>query len=175
MAVLHAELEDTSYGIVFLTPENLKSPWLLFEAGALSGKKDAKVCVFLFDLEWSTVEKPLSEFHHTENNRDHIEKLVRDINNRVKKIGETGLEDKKLDQAFEQWWSKLEAGLKETPPATSEQPKRTIDSKIDELLEMVRNQQQGARWEPNHDLTADLLGLPRDITRDEFELLPLIN
>ncbi len=45
---IRTELKDTSTGIVCLTKENLKQPWLLFEAGALAKGSDAsRVCTLL--------------------------------------------------------------------------------------------------------------------------------
>lgn len=44
-------LEETRFGILCLTPENLLSPWLLFEAGALSKTLDNTfVSPYLLDL-----------------------------------------------------------------------------------------------------------------------------
>lgn len=33
---IHSELEASNFGIVCLTPDNIRSQWLAFEAGALS-------------------------------------------------------------------------------------------------------------------------------------------
>src|ERR1041385_5391648 len=43
-------LEKTHVGIICLTRDNMRSPWLLFEAGALAKMLDAKICTFLLDL-----------------------------------------------------------------------------------------------------------------------------
>ncbi len=43
------ELETSNFGILCVTPENLRSEWILFEAGALSKSMlDAKVIPLLF-------------------------------------------------------------------------------------------------------------------------------
>ena len=44
------QLEETKLGIICLTQDNLKAPWLLFEAGALWKAKGASVCTFLLDV-----------------------------------------------------------------------------------------------------------------------------
>jgi hypothetical protein len=60
------ELEHSQVGIVCLTPENLNSSWLLFEAGALSKIQESSfICTLLYDLEPSTVVGPLGQFQHT--------------------------------------------------------------------------------------------------------------
>ena len=48
---LSEELEKDNCGIIFLTPENIEAPWLFFEAGALSAKKDANVVPVFFGVE----------------------------------------------------------------------------------------------------------------------------
>ena len=55
--------EETSFGVVCLKPENLKEPWILFEAGAL-GKmlRTASVCPYLLGVEPSTIAGPLAQF-----------------------------------------------------------------------------------------------------------------
>jgi hypothetical protein len=47
---IEAALEGAPAGLIVLTPENLISPWLLFEAGALSKKND-RVYTYLFNLK----------------------------------------------------------------------------------------------------------------------------
>src|SRR5438045_9691418 len=48
---LALELENARVGVICLTPENLKSTWLHFEAGALAKKQQqqgTRVCTFLY-------------------------------------------------------------------------------------------------------------------------------
>ena len=60
------ELEDSSFGILCVTKENLEAPWLLFEAGALSKMMDkASVCPFIFDLKRAEVKGPILQFQST--------------------------------------------------------------------------------------------------------------
>ena len=48
------ELEDSTFGILCVTKENLNAPWLSFEAGALSKTMDKSfVTPFLFDIKRS--------------------------------------------------------------------------------------------------------------------------
>lgn len=50
------ELEDSSFGILCITRENLDPPWLNFEAGALSKSVDrSRVSPFLFGVKRSDI------------------------------------------------------------------------------------------------------------------------
>src|SRR4051812_36495571 len=63
---LATELEQTSVSVICLTPENLESPWIHFEAGALSKQQqNTYVCTFLFGLEPIDVREPLAQFQAT--------------------------------------------------------------------------------------------------------------
>lgn len=51
------ELEDSTFGILCVTKENLEAPWLSFEAGALSKTMEKSfVTPFLFDIKRSEVQ-----------------------------------------------------------------------------------------------------------------------
>ena len=41
------QLEASSFGVLFLTAQNLTSPWLLFEAGALTKHVEGRACGLL--------------------------------------------------------------------------------------------------------------------------------
>src|SRR5260370_10103590 len=57
-----SHLEDAKFGIICLTPENLNSPWLLFESGALAKAVDsARVLPLLFDLTRRRLPFPLAQ------------------------------------------------------------------------------------------------------------------
>lgn len=64
---IEQNLESCHLGIICLTTENLKSPWIHFETGALVGKltskKDRKnVCTYLFKVKPNNLEPPFSLF-----------------------------------------------------------------------------------------------------------------
>jgi len=76
-------LEGMKIGIICLTPENLTSEWLHYEAGALSKTVDPKtrVCTYLLaDLESATLKPPLSWFQWTRANKSDTRKLIGTIN-----------------------------------------------------------------------------------------------
>jgi 8-oxo-dGTP pyrophosphatase MutT (NUDIX family) len=105
------ELEDSTFGILCVTKHNINAPWLIFEAGALSKKLDkAFVCPFLFDIERSEVDGPISQFQSTIFEKDDIRKLVRALN---KACSNDRLSDERLDKTFDRWYPDLEKQLKE--------------------------------------------------------------
>jgi len=137
-------LETSRMGIICLTNENLESPWLLFEAGALSKTQEAKVCTFLLDVSHSDVEYPLAQFQHTTFEKDDIKRLVRTVNEQVRKEDEHALDDATLDEVFEQWWPNLEKELNlllnlQVNPTT----KRSERELLEEMLEISRRIEAG--------------------------------
>ena len=105
------ELESSNFGILCLTKENIKEPWINFEAGALSKVvDDSKVCPFLFGMKRSEIKSgmPLSQFQSTIFKKDDILKLMLSIN---KADGSEKLTEEKVKNSFEVWWPKLEDKL----------------------------------------------------------------
>jgi len=141
------ELEESAYGIILVTQENLVAPWVNFEAGALSKIIDkSNVSPFLFNVKRSEVKGPLLQFQSTIFEKEDIHKLLKSINNRIDE--EERLEESKLERAFNVWWNELETTLNETPSikqeAIKEQHIESDSSKkseiLEELLHLVRDQ-----------------------------------
>ena len=95
-----------------MTPENLREPWVLFEAGALSKEVEKSfVCPYLFRVEQSQIEGPLVQFQAAKADKEDTRKLMRTINGA---LDERALPESKLDVTFEKWWPELEATLAAT-------------------------------------------------------------
>ncbi len=78
---ISARLNNAKAGIICLTPNNLSSPWILFEAGALSKSIDASyVCTFLVELEPAAVAQPLAQFQATRAEKDDVLRLLKTLN-----------------------------------------------------------------------------------------------
>lgn len=73
-------LEGLRAGIVCLTTENLTSPWIHFESGALGKTKDARLYTLLFGLEPTHLKEPLSWYTATKAEEKDIRKLIYDLN-----------------------------------------------------------------------------------------------
>lgn len=103
-------LEQSRFGIIFLTPDNLSAPWILFEAGALSKNiGNSYVCPYLFDYENIVLKGPLAQFQAAKSDKADTKKLVVTIN---KALGKQKLSEGALDATFEKWWPELESRLK---------------------------------------------------------------
>jgi hypothetical protein len=138
------ELEVANYGILCLTADNIKAPWLNFEAGALSKSVDeGSVSPFLFNIKPSDFTGPLTQFQSTVYERDDVLKLIRSIN----EISKTPLDSRRLHRAFEMWWPDLQKKLDSAKNLSSasgqdQGVKRSVEEMIAELLDLVRTQQK---------------------------------
>jgi DNA-binding transcriptional MerR regulator len=142
------ELQDTNFGILCVTKDNVQQPWLLFEAGALSKTLDKSFVVpLLFDLEPSDLaESPLLQFQAASFSRDEIKKLVDTLNNACEN---NSLETHDLDETFDVWFPKLEEQLKEISLATvTDDPPESHDKNgkneqiLEEILDLSRLNQK---------------------------------
>ena len=132
------ELEDSTFGILCVTKENLTAPWLTFEAGALSKTMDKSfVSPFLFDIKRSEVDGPILQFQSTIFNKEDVKKLIKTLN---KASGEDQLNDAMLDKAFNVWWPTLEEELNkltDMKEAEAETPDTDNGSDNNEILEEI--------------------------------------
>lgn len=119
---LSGELESSEFGITCLTKTNTDATWLNFEAGALSkGTQSPRLWTFLLGIDVADVRGPLKQFQHTVCKELDVLKLLKDIN----KSGpdEERLREKRLEEAFTQWWPelnhKLQKLLQEPEPRPS--------------------------------------------------------
>jgi hypothetical protein len=139
-------LEGTRFGILCLTNENLTSPWILYEAGALSKTKDAFIWTLLVGLNPADVEPPLSRFQHTIAEKSDLRRLLHTINRQVAQVGERSLKEQALDGIFEVFWPQLEqrissaAQLGEKPSGSPRSDRQLLE----EILEILRQQERAA-------------------------------
>lgn len=146
------QLELSNYGIAFLTPENLESTWIHFEAGGLvklrdRGKLAAILCC---GLKRANVKPPLSQFQNVLPSKEDVYRLIGSINGHQTNPVPTD----RLKKIFEKWWPDLATEFERiaTLPVTDDS-RETADEgirsqmeKVDELLELVRhlNEQVGS-------------------------------
>lgn len=145
------QLEETHYGVICVTPENVSAPWILFEAGALSKSMErSRVSPLLFGLGPSDLSgSPLLQFQSTVFKKEEVLKLVVSLNTAAPE--EEKLPAEILKKSFERGWSELEqeigkltfanpaAGSANAPKAQSTEQSK-IEDVLDELLSMARSQ-----------------------------------
>ena len=96
---LSRQLAETSFGIICLDPTNIQSPWLNFEAGALSKSiEHGKVFPLLYNIPPNDFKGPLSQFQVTTFEKDDLLKLVRSLN---QNIGTSKIPPERLHKTFE--------------------------------------------------------------------------
>lgn len=92
-------------GIICLTDENKNSPWLLFEAGALT--RAGKLFLYLIDLEPREIAGPLAHFEASRADQNGTWRLIAALN----KNAEEQIPEELLRNEFDRRWPELEHAL----------------------------------------------------------------
>jgi len=101
---LGKELAASDFAIICLTKDNLESPWILFEAGAVARSLEARVVPVLIGVEPSDLDGPLAQFQSLQADRRGIERLVSSLHD----SSDSTLEAAQRDLVFERMWPVLE-------------------------------------------------------------------
>ena len=135
-------LDETTFGIVCLTKTNTRSPWLLYEIGALAHRVEhPNVVPILLDLGPGDIPSPISLFQAIEVNKGSFWKLLTSLN---KKLESEALDESRLTKVFEKWWPDLEKDLRQIQGVVEEaqsdesQHSATPEDSLNEILELVR-------------------------------------
>jgi len=101
------ELRSCDYGILCLTNENTKEPWLNFEAGAIFSKfEETRVCPFLYNIEPNEIDEPFQQLQVTFPSKEEVFGLISALN----KIANE-LNNERLNKEFNDHWPDLEQSL----------------------------------------------------------------
>lgn len=105
------ELRRSAFAVVCVTPENLNSPWIQFEVGALQNAVgSASICPYLIGFKPADLRGPLVQFQAVEATHDGTWRLVQSLNQR---LDNQALEPGLLRQAFEAWWPRIAAHIED--------------------------------------------------------------
>ena len=147
---LARELQESHYAIICVTPDNLKSQWLNFEAGALSRSIEQDyVSPFLYRVERTAITGPLMLFQSTLFEKSDVFRLIQGINSATESpLGET-----RLKRAFDSFWGELrrsidEVGARHRAKAEVVSPVRTQNDIMAEVLSLLRDQQKAIAKAP---------------------------
>jgi hypothetical protein len=130
------ELEASKYGIICITKENLVSPWILFEAGALAkSMEQGRVIPLLLGIEFKDVAGPLAQFQAKKVEKSGVFEIVASIN----KLEPQRVPEARLAQLFDLLWPQLEKKIAEIPVPTGQvKPNRPQQEILEELVTGVR-------------------------------------
>lgn len=145
MEEITKELNESKIGLLCLTRDNINSPWILFEAGALSKTLEkSRVCPILFGIKPTDLSGPLKQFQATEIEREDFRKLIIVINNCLEG---NKLSEKAIQTVFNKWWPDLEEALNNISEEISQpdQPIRTDREILEEMLQWIRKQETRGR------------------------------
>ncbi len=116
---LGKELAESDFAVICITKDNLDSPWILFEAGAVARSLEARVVPVLIGVEPRDLDGPLAQFQSLQADRNGIERLVSALHD----SSDSALESAQKDLVFERMWPVLEERL----AVLQEQSRRTIE------------------------------------------------
>jgi len=139
------ELDQSAFGVLCVTKDNVNAPWLNFEAGALGKSVDkSRVCPVLYKIKRSEIQGPILQFQSTIFEKDDVFKLLKSIND---SCDGQAIPEARLEKAFDVWWPSLEKDLdaipEESPAEEVKKEKHTsttahIDKILEEVLELSR-------------------------------------
>ncbi len=130
------ELESSDFGITCITHENISSPWIHFEAGALAKRmQEGRVIPLLLDIEFKDLSGPLTQFQAKKAERGGLLDVVQAIN----QLSDVKVTDTLLPKQFEALWPRLEKAMSEIPkkqlPARPHRPQQEV---LEELVSSIR-------------------------------------
>ncbi|MEQ1717557.1 MAG: toll/interleukin-1 receptor domain-containing protein [Hyphomicrobium sp.] len=137
---LAEKLEQSTFGIVCATHQSISSPWVLYEAGAISKIIDSSGLVsLLFGLEpGDLLHHPLGNFQNARLEKQEIYRLILSINERIEK---GALEPQRLEPIFEKWWPDFASSLAAWKEPNPVQPTEAVGPTTNSIsLEKLQTQ-----------------------------------
>ncbi|UPY36983.1 toll/interleukin-1 receptor domain-containing protein [Sediminicoccus sp. KRV36] len=129
------KLEDSNFGIICITNENLLSPWIYFEAGALSKQIDAgRVVPLLFDVDVKDLQGPLTQFQAITWKKENILEICSHINKCTGNIIDQNI----LNTGFNAAWHQIEFNISKIDTRKIVKKTRNFDDIMEELVSQVR-------------------------------------
>jgi hypothetical protein len=130
------ELEASTFGVIAITRENIASPWILFEAGALArSMEEGRVIPLLLDLDFKEITGPLAQFQAKKVEQSGVREVVESIN----KLASQPVPDARLAELLEMAWPRLEKSVSEIPKNTQVAKQHRPQAEIlEELVSSVR-------------------------------------
>ncbi len=104
------ELESTDFGIICVTAENQRMPWLNFEASALAkAVNTSRVIPLAINLRPAEIQNPLGQFQSQEINLEGITEIVSSLNSALPHPLPPSL----IERITTKWWPDLKKDIDE--------------------------------------------------------------
>jgi hypothetical protein len=131
------ELAASNFGIICVTPENIASPWVLFEAGALTKTLEtSRVIPLLLGLELRDISGPLAQFQAKKLSQQGLSEVIQSI----QKASEHPIPEARAKQLFDALWPEFEKKLEAIPDhAPSGKHMRAQHEVLEELVASIRS------------------------------------
>ena len=131
------ELADSNFGIICVTQENVGSPWVLFEAGALAkSMQGSKVIPLLLDLDIRDITGPLAQFQAKKVEKTGINEVIQSIN----QTANHAVPETQAKKLFDALWPEFEKQVAAIPKqATAAKHTRPQHEILEELVAGVRS------------------------------------
>jgi hypothetical protein len=138
--MVSAQLANSNFGILCLTPDNLNSAWLNFEAGALGKVVDeARVVPLLYKVAAANVARPLGMFMSKPLDEEGIKETLKAINNSLPE--DRRIDPIALDEVSTAMWPWLKQKLDRVDEhvVSGEPQPRDSREMLEEVLDQVRS------------------------------------
>lgn len=136
---LAEQLSTTDLAIVCVTPENVDSAWMVFEAGSLSKSRNARVWIYVLDGP-VPIGSPLRQFQYTNADEIGTRDLICSIGERI--LPSDTQNTRFLTRQFERCWpdlrTKLERVRNVIPKFSSTQGRLSVEDILRRGPELLR-------------------------------------
>lgn len=128
---LQGFLGEASSCIVCVTSQNVRSPWIYYETGAIAAKQeDVLVCPYLLGISTTMIaDGPLAQFQCTEATKGDTLSLIRSMNRALATPHDEGL----LSGNFESRWPEFEQEITQILEMEVAGPAEFVESEADIL------------------------------------------
>lgn len=135
---LSERLSKSDVGIACITPSNQHSPWLMFEAGAISKSlSEGRLIPYLFGISPEQIDYPLAQFQMRESDRAGTFRLAMEINSYT----DNPIDEIRFLRLFDRWWPDFSDALERYQKKIEEPTIASIRSDKEilyEILDIVR-------------------------------------
>ena len=161
--ILGKELAAADFAVICLTPDNVSSPWILFEAGAVARSLEARVVPLLFGIDSADLEGPLSQFQSVTADENGIHRLVSSLHD----SSGSNLETRQREVVFTRLWPVFEERL----GALSDHLRSgSITANAKDMLDELATTQEPTKVSPSIEII-DVLATERERLEHELDYL----